>query len=231
MIFIAELRISGCTRLFSCVVTYVFVFSWVHKRFRDNHLKMFNNISCLLSDLQSEMYLIGVWQFLNSVKKNKTLLKLCGINHLSPWLLLGRELPCHGFRKMKAGHLFLKGNWEILEQLVCFDFKNLLTLAHLCSVAFGGSKGGCTHFWGANLNMHTDNCGWIQFSRIFCLGIMEIFFNFKPALHLCLGNFLWFEPFVIFCNCLFQFLSSREAKIAFRGKGDNFKVLQTTFRS
>lgn len=60
VIFIAELRISGCTRLFSCVVTYVFVFSWVDKRFRDNHLKMFNNISCLLSDLQSEMYLTGV---------------------------------------------------------------------------------------------------------------------------------------------------------------------------
>lgn len=58
----------------------------------------------------------------------------------------GRELPCHGFRKLKAGHLSLKGNWEIFEQLVCFDFKALPTLAHLWSVAFAGSKKGCSPF-------------------------------------------------------------------------------------
>lgn len=37
------------------------------------------------------------------------------------------------------------------------------------------------------------------------------FFNFKHALYLLLGSFLWLEQFVIFCNCSLQFLSSRKA--------------------
>lgn len=39
------------------------------KRFRHNNVKMFNHISWPFSDVQPEMFLIGVWQHLNFVKK------------------------------------------------------------------------------------------------------------------------------------------------------------------
>lgn len=132
-----------------------------------------------------------------------------GKNISVPGCSWGGSCFCHSFRKVRAGHLFLKGNWEMFSNLFALFLKTYWSW-HILGLLFRGGEGGrLCHFQGAGLNTCIDNHSWIRFSRVSCLGYNENLFNLKSALYL-LGCFLWFEQFVIFCNCPLQFHSSGE---------------------
>lgn len=166
---------------------------------------MFNHISWPFSDVQTEMFLIGVWQHLNFVKKI-FILNCVGLNISVPDREgTGGSCLAMVSESWKQGTCSWRAIGKSLSNLFVLVLKpywhwHIFGLLHL-----GGVRKVA-----ALSKVPVSTC--VLVTEIGCSSA-EFLLPYNETIFLILnliGSLLWLEQLVIFCNCSFHFLSSGE---------------------